>query len=105
MFDRYYCIKAENICYISRYFLHYFVSPFHRGLTHAISMDYALSRAGQYTFRNGSLYVAPFMEEMCFVFFSLPKSIEIISYGHARKYKKLSLFYLTIYIRFGTKLL
>ena len=25
MFDRYYCIKTENICYISRYFLHYFV--------------------------------------------------------------------------------
>ena len=30
IFDRYYCIKTENICYISRYFLHYFVSPFHR---------------------------------------------------------------------------
>ena len=28
MFDRYYCIKNENICYISRHFLHYFVSPF-----------------------------------------------------------------------------
>ena len=28
MFDRYYCIKTKNICYISRYFLHYFVSPF-----------------------------------------------------------------------------
>ena len=28
MFDRYYCIKTENICYISRYFLRYFVSPF-----------------------------------------------------------------------------
>ena len=27
MFDRYYCIKTENICYISRYFLHYFVLP------------------------------------------------------------------------------
>ena len=25
MFDHYYCIKTENICYISRYFLHYFV--------------------------------------------------------------------------------
>ena len=24
MFDRYYCTKTENICYISRYFLHYF---------------------------------------------------------------------------------
>ena len=22
IFDRYYCIKTENICYISRYFLH-----------------------------------------------------------------------------------
>ena len=32
MFDRYYCIKTENICYISRYFLHYFVSPFYRYL-------------------------------------------------------------------------
>ena len=29
MFDRYHCIKTENVCYISRYFLHYFVSPFH----------------------------------------------------------------------------
>ena len=28
MFDRDYCIKSENICYISRYFLHYFVSLF-----------------------------------------------------------------------------
>ena len=28
-FGRYYCIKIEIICYISRYFLHYFVSPFH----------------------------------------------------------------------------
>ena len=28
--------KNENICYISRYFLHYFVSPFHRCLTNAI---------------------------------------------------------------------
>ena len=29
MFDRYYCINIENICYILRYMLHYFVSPFH----------------------------------------------------------------------------
>ena len=57
MFDRYYCIKTENICYISRYFLHYFISPFHRCL--AISKDYAHSRAGQYTSRNGSKSVAP----------------------------------------------
>ena len=59
MFDRYYCIKTENICYISRYFLHYFVSPFHRCLSNAISMDYAHSRAGQYTSHNGSKSVAP----------------------------------------------
>ena len=39
------CKKTENICYISRYFLHYFVSPFHRCLTNAISTDYARSRA------------------------------------------------------------
>ena len=59
MFDRYYCIKTENICYIARYFLHYFVSPFHRCLANVISTDYARSRAGQYTFRNGSKSVAP----------------------------------------------
>ena len=59
MFDRYYCIKTENICYISRYFLHYFVSPFHRCLANAISTDYARSRTGQYTTRNGSKSVAP----------------------------------------------
>ena len=29
MFDHYYCIKTENIFYISHYFLHYFVSPFY----------------------------------------------------------------------------
>ena len=39
MFDRYHCIKTENVCYISRYFLHYFVSPFHRCLTNLISTD------------------------------------------------------------------
>ena len=39
MFDRYYCIKTENICYISHYFLHYFVLPFHRCLANVISMD------------------------------------------------------------------
>ena len=27
MFDRCYCIKTENTCYIPRCFLHYFVSP------------------------------------------------------------------------------
>ena len=60
MFDRYYCIKTENVCYISRYFLTYFVSPFHRCLVNAISTDYARSRAGQYKSRNGSKSVAPY---------------------------------------------
>ena len=59
MFDRRYCIKTENICNISRFFLHYFVSPFHRCLANAISTDYARSRAGQNTSRNGSKSVAP----------------------------------------------
>ena len=36
MFNRYYCIKTENICHISRYFLHYFVSPFPWCLANAI---------------------------------------------------------------------
>ena len=54
MFGRYYCIKAENICYISRYFLHYVVLPFHRCLANIISTDYVRSRAGQYTPRNGN---------------------------------------------------
>ena len=47
MFDCYYGIKSENICYISRYFFHYFVSPFHRCLANAITTDYARSRAWQ----------------------------------------------------------
>ena len=59
MFDRYYCIKTENICYISCYFLHYFVSPFPRCRANAISTDYTRSRARQYTFRDGSNSVAP----------------------------------------------
>ena len=59
MFDRYYCIKTENICYISRFILHYFISPFHRCLANVISTDYARSRAGQYKSRNGSKSVAP----------------------------------------------
>ena len=42
----------------SRYFLHYFVLPFHRCLANVISMDYAHSRAGQYTSRNVSKSVA-----------------------------------------------
>ena len=40
--------KTERIGYIMRYFLHYFVSPFHRCLANAISTNYARSRAGQY---------------------------------------------------------
>ena len=59
MFDRYYCIKTENFCYISRYFLHFFVSPFPRCRANAICMDYARSRARQYTSRDGSNSVAP----------------------------------------------
>ena len=59
MFDRYYCIQTENICYISRYFLHYVVSPFHRCRANAFSTDYACSGAGQYTSRDGSNSVAP----------------------------------------------
>ena len=59
VFDHYYCIKTENICYISRYFLHYFVSPFHWCPANVISMYYACTRAGQYTSRNGSKSVAP----------------------------------------------
>ena len=42
MFDRYYCIKSENICYISRYFLHYFVHLFTDVSWTAISTDYAM---------------------------------------------------------------
>ena len=50
--------KKENICYISRYFLHYFVSPFHLCLANAISTDCARSRSGQYTYGDGSNFVA-----------------------------------------------
>ena len=50
--------KSENICYISRYFLHYFVLPFHRCLVNAICTDYARSRAEQYTSHDGSNFVA-----------------------------------------------
>ena len=59
MLDRYDCIKLENICYILRYFLHYFVSPFHRRLRNAISTDYARNRVRQCRSRNGSKFVAP----------------------------------------------
>ena len=51
--------KTENICCISRCFLHYFVSPFHRCLANEISKDYARSRAGQNVSRDGSNSVAP----------------------------------------------
>ena len=51
--------KTINICYILCYFMHCFVSPFHRCLANVISTDYARSRAGQYTSCNGSKYVAP----------------------------------------------
>ena len=54
MFDRYYCIQTENICYSSRYFLHDLFR-----LLNVISMEYARSRVGQYTSRNGSKSVAP----------------------------------------------
>ena len=55
----YYCIKTENVCYISCCFLHYFVLPFHRCLVNVISTDYACSRAGHYTSGDGSNSVAP----------------------------------------------
>ena len=42
MLDRNYCIKTENICYISRYFLHYFVSSFHRCLAKAVSTAHVI---------------------------------------------------------------
>ena len=51
--------KTENICYISRYFLHYFVSPFHRCRANTISTDYARSGTGQYTSRDGNNSVVP----------------------------------------------
>ena len=51
--------KNENVCYILRYFLHYFVSPFQQCLANAISTDYAHSRARQYTSCNGSKSVSP----------------------------------------------
>ena len=56
MLDRCYCIKTENICYISRYFLHYFVSPFHQCLANVTSTDCARSRAGQYTVKAANLW-------------------------------------------------
>ena len=59
MFDRYYCIKTENICYILGYFLHYFVSLFPQCRANAIYTDYAHSRAEQYLSHDGSNSVAP----------------------------------------------
>ena len=52
-------LQSENICYLSPYFLHYFVSPFHWCLANAISTDYARSGAGHYTSRDGSNSVGP----------------------------------------------
>ena len=49
----------EKKCHISRYFLHYFFSPFHRCRANAICTDYARSRAEQYTSRDGSKSLAP----------------------------------------------
>ena len=51
--------KNSKHLLISRYFLYYFVSPFHRCLASVISTGYARSRTGQYTSRNGSKSVAP----------------------------------------------
>ena len=76
MFNRYYCIKTENICYISRYFLHYFVSPFHRCLTNAISTVCARSSARHNTSRNGSKSVCTAINNMrhCFLCNNIYKS-------------------------------
>ena len=76
-FYRNYCIKTEKhllhfafcvcvcVCvflgfffFFLFFFFHYFVSTFHRCLANVISTDYARSRAGQYTSRNGSKSVA-----------------------------------------------
>ena len=51
--------KTENISNIFRYFLHYFVLPFHRCRANAISTYCARSGAGQYISRDGSNSVAP----------------------------------------------
>ena len=51
--------KLQTIATFRVIFLHYFVSPFHRRLANVISTDYARSRAGQYTSRDGSKSVAP----------------------------------------------
>ena len=56
MFDRYYCIKTENICYISRYFLHYF--DFIDVSRTQFLKNYARSRARHYTSRDGNNSVA-----------------------------------------------
>ena len=46
--------KLKTFATFARYFLHYFVLPFHRCLANAISRDYVRLKAGQYTSRNGS---------------------------------------------------
>ena len=60
MFDRSYCIKTENICYISRYFFTLFSFAFSQmSRERNFPTNYARSRAGQYTSCNGSKSVAP----------------------------------------------
>ena len=54
MFDRYYCIKTQPLLHFALFLALFLVSPFHRCLSNVISTDYARSRAGQYTSRNGS---------------------------------------------------
>ena len=51
--------KWKHLLHIALFLLHYFVSPFHRCRANAISTDYARSRAGQYTSRDDSNFVAP----------------------------------------------
>ena len=48
----------KHLIDIALFLLHYFVSPFHQCCANAISTDYALSRAGQYTSHDGSNFVA-----------------------------------------------
>ena len=49
----------KHLLHIALCLLHYFVSPFHRCRANANSTDYAPSRTGQYTSRDGSNFVAP----------------------------------------------
>ena len=54
--------NSKHLLHIALFLLHYFVSPFHRCRVNAISTDYARSRTGQYTSRDGSNFVAPVQE-------------------------------------------